>query len=91
MKSRFSGLAMLQVSSRQLVQVIGREIAAQLCTILPEFGFTIVASKLAYASNRHELLWIYVQSCSMMLQKDELIKINAICLKKLKENFERKV
>jgi hypothetical protein len=59
--------------------------------IQPEFGFTIVEFKLAYASNRHELLWIYVQSCSMMLPDDDSTKGNAICLKKLKENLREKV
>ena len=81
---------MLNSSSTMLVQVFGREINAQLLLNPTEFDITIVASKLAYASNRHGFSWIYVQSCSMILPDDESSKGNAIDMKKLRENFERK-
>jgi hypothetical protein len=82
---------MLKNSSRTLVWMIGGRIEVQLLLISPEFEFTIVEFKLAYALNRHELLWIYVQSCSMMLPDDESSKGNAIYVKKfqkvLRENL----
>lgn len=90
---RATGLVMLPTSSMMLVQVFEEENSAQLCTISPNSEFTIVASSFEYASKQDQFLWIYVQSCSMMLPDDDSTKGNAICLKKfeemVRENFER--
>ena len=65
----------------------------QLLTIQQNFDSTIDASIASSCSNVHEISWIFLQSCSMMIPDDELIQKNASCLKKieekLRENFER--
>jgi hypothetical protein len=74
----------------KLVQVFGKRIEVQLCTISPEFGFAMNASKLQYASMLHDFLWFFLQTCSKMLPDDELVKKSGLCLKNLKEKGERK-
>ena len=86
----FQALQCSNRSSKVLVKLIGWRIEAQLHEIWPEFWFAMDELKLQAAAKRHGFSWIYVQSCSMMLPNDELIKRMWSYVRKLRENFERK-
>jgi hypothetical protein len=80
------GLAMLQMSSSKLVELIGRRLEVQFLN-QQNFDFTIVELQALSCFKVHEFTWILVQTCSMMIPDDELSNEYANCVKK----FERKV
>jgi hypothetical protein len=81
---------MLQSSSSKLVQVFGMEIEVQLLLIQQNFDFTIDELKLWICFKLHEITWIYLQSCSMMIPDDELGKEMWFDLKKFEEKMREK-
>ena len=71
--SCYPGLAMLSISSRTLVWMIGGRIEVQLLLISPEFEFTINASKLQAWAKLHCFLHFHVWIFSIKLQEQESI------------------
>ena len=66
------------------------EIEAQLFLNPTEFDIAINAPSFEYEQNRHDLLWLHVQTCSRTLQKHESTKRKWLCVKKLQENLREK-
>ena len=82
-----SGLAMLRGSSRKFVELIGRDLEVRLVLIQQNFDSTIDASIASSMNKVHEISWIYLQSCSMMIPDDELGNELWFDLKKFEEKL----
>lgn len=85
-----SRLEMIKSFSMMLVQRIGGEIGAQLCTNPPKFGITMDASIFKYASVWHCMLQFHVQNCSTTPQDQESSNGMCSCLKICKKILREK-